>query len=64
VKQLLVSYKDEWSACWVYTRALIALRDGHAAQQRLVQDAWSLRLRRMLSVRLSRPTGSRAPSAG
>jgi tetratricopeptide (TPR) repeat protein len=44
VKKLLAAYKDEWSACWLYTRALIAFRDGHAAEKkivRLVQDAWS-----------------------
>jgi tetratricopeptide (TPR) repeat protein len=44
VKKLLAAYKDEWSACWLYTRALIAFRDGQAAEKkitRLVQDAWS-----------------------
>ena len=44
VKKLLAAYKDEWSACWLYTRALVAFREGHAAKQqtvRLVQDAWS-----------------------
>jgi tetratricopeptide (TPR) repeat protein len=44
VKKLLAAYKDEWSACWLYTRALVAFREGHAAEQqaaRLVQDAWS-----------------------
>lgn len=44
VKRLLATYKDEWSACWLYTRVLIAFRDGHAAEKktvRLVQDAWS-----------------------
>jgi tetratricopeptide (TPR) repeat protein len=44
VKKLLAAYEDEWSACWLYTRALVAFRDGHAAQQQavqLVQDAWS-----------------------
>jgi hypothetical protein len=44
VKKLLAAYKDEWSACWLYTRALIAFRVGHAAEKkivRLVQDAWS-----------------------
>jgi tetratricopeptide (TPR) repeat protein len=44
VKKLLAAYKGEWTACWLYTRALIAFRDGHAAEKktvRLVQDAWS-----------------------
>ena len=44
VKKLLTDYEDEWSACWLYTRALVAFREGHAAEQqteRLVQDAWS-----------------------
>jgi hypothetical protein len=44
VKTLLAAYKDEWSACWLYTRALVAFRDGHATEKktvRLVQDAWS-----------------------
>ncbi len=42
VKKLLAAYKDEWSACWLYTRALVAFRDGHAAEKkiiRLMQDA-------------------------
>jgi hypothetical protein len=44
VKKLLAAYEDEWSAYWLYTRALVAFREGHAAEQqteRLVQDAWS-----------------------
>src|SRR5580658_283393 len=44
VNELLAAYKDEWSACWLYTRTLVAFREGHAAEQRaarLVQDAWS-----------------------
>jgi tetratricopeptide (TPR) repeat protein len=44
VKKLLAAYKDEWSACWLYTRALIAFRDGQGAEKkvaRLVKDAWS-----------------------
>lgn len=44
VKKLLAAYKDEWSACWLYTRALVAFREGHTAEQqaaRLVRDAWS-----------------------
>ena len=44
VKTLLAAYKDEWSACWLYTRALVAFQDGHATENktvRLVQDAWS-----------------------
>jgi tetratricopeptide (TPR) repeat protein len=44
VNELLAAYKDEWSAYWLYTRALVAFREGHAAEQqaaRLVKDAWS-----------------------
>jgi tetratricopeptide (TPR) repeat protein len=44
VKALLSSYADEWSAYWLYTRALIAYRDGEAAEAatlKLVQEAWS-----------------------
>jgi tetratricopeptide (TPR) repeat protein len=44
VKELLAAYEDEWSAYWLYTRALVAFREGHASEQqalRLVQDAWS-----------------------
>ena len=44
VNELLAAYKDEWSACWLYTRALVAFREGHAAGKQatqLVQDAWS-----------------------
>ena len=44
VNELLAAYEDEWSASWLYTRALVAFREGHAAEQqaaRLVQDAWS-----------------------
>ncbi len=44
VKELLAAYDDEWSAYWLYTRALVAFREGHAAEKqtaRLVQDAWS-----------------------
>ena len=44
VKELLAAYEDEWSASWLYTRALVAFREGHAAEQQtaqLVQDAWS-----------------------
>lgn len=43
VKKLLAAYEDG-SACWLYSRALVAFRDGHAAQQQalqMVQDAWS-----------------------
>ena len=35
VKTLLAAYKDEWSACWLYTRALVAFQDGHATEKRL-----------------------------
>lgn len=44
VKALLSSYGDEWSAYWLYTRALIAYRGGEAADaatMKLVQEAWS-----------------------
>jgi tetratricopeptide (TPR) repeat protein len=44
VKELLAAYEDEWSAYWLYTRALVAFREGHAAEKktaRVVQDAWS-----------------------
>jgi tetratricopeptide (TPR) repeat protein len=44
VKTLLGSYADEWSAYWLYTRALIAYRNGEAdgaATVKLVQEAWS-----------------------
>ncbi len=44
VKELLAAYEDEWSVYWLYTRALVAFREGHAAEQkaaRVVQDAWS-----------------------
>lgn len=44
VKALLSSYAEEWSAYWLYTRALIAYRDGEAAAAatlKLVQEAWS-----------------------
>ena len=44
VKELLAAYEDEWSAYWLYTRALVAFQEGHAAERktaRVVQDAWS-----------------------
>jgi tetratricopeptide (TPR) repeat protein len=44
VKSLLTAYEDEGSAYWLYTRALLAFREGRAAEPqatRLVQDAWS-----------------------
>jgi len=44
VKELLAAYEDEWGAHWLYTRALVAFREGHASERqavRLVQDAWS-----------------------
>jgi tetratricopeptide (TPR) repeat protein len=44
VKALLSSYGEEWSAHWLYTRALIAYRDGktaEAATLKLVKEAWS-----------------------
>jgi tetratricopeptide (TPR) repeat protein len=45
VKALLSSYGDEWSVHWLYTRALVAYRDGKAAEPatlKLVQEAWSV----------------------
>jgi tetratricopeptide (TPR) repeat protein len=44
VKKLLAAYKDEWSATWLYTRALVAFREGHATEKktaRAVQDVWT-----------------------
>jgi tetratricopeptide (TPR) repeat protein len=35
VKKLLAAYEDEWSAYWLYTRALVAFQDGQGAQQPL-----------------------------
>lgn len=43
-KALLASYPDEWSAQWLYTRALVAYRDGRAAEAatlELVKEARS-----------------------
>lgn len=43
-KALLVSYADEWSANWLYTRALIAFREGTGdkpAALKLLKDARS-----------------------
>ena len=43
-KALLASYPDEWSAQWLYTRALIAYREGYAAEAatlELVKEARS-----------------------
>ena len=44
LKELLAAYEDEWSAYWLYTRALVAFREGKKAERqalRLVQDVWS-----------------------
>jgi tetratricopeptide (TPR) repeat protein len=44
VKKLLAEYPDEWSAYWLYTRALVAFRDGKAsttATLKLLKDARS-----------------------
>jgi tetratricopeptide (TPR) repeat protein len=44
VKALLESYADEWSAHWLYTRALIAYREGRATESatlKLIQEAFS-----------------------
>jgi len=38
------AYADEWSAYWLYTRVLIAYRDGgatDAASLALIKEAWS-----------------------
>ena len=43
-KELLAAYEDEWSATWLYTRALVAFPEVPASGQqapRLVQDARS-----------------------
>ena len=44
IKALLLSYDDEWSVYWLYTRTLIAYRNGEAADPatlKLVQEARS-----------------------
>jgi len=44
VNALLSSYGNEWSAYWLYTRALVAYRNGEASEAvtlKLVQEAWS-----------------------
>jgi hypothetical protein len=44
LKDLLVAYEDEGSAQWLYTRALLAFREGRVREDevvRLVKDAWS-----------------------
>lgn len=44
LKELLAAYQDEGSAHWLYTRALLAFREGRASEDevvRLVTDAWS-----------------------
>jgi tetratricopeptide (TPR) repeat protein len=44
VKKLLAKYADEWSAYWLYTRALLAYRDGQSsttATLTLLKDARS-----------------------
>ncbi len=44
LKELLAAYEDEGSAHWLYTRALLAFREGHVSEDevvRLVKDAWS-----------------------
>ena len=45
VKILLAAYKDEWSVYWLYTRALLAWREGRSsgkAAKKLVDDAFSV----------------------
>jgi tetratricopeptide (TPR) repeat protein len=44
LKDLLAAYEDEGSAHWLYTRALLAFREGRVSEDevvRLVKDAWS-----------------------
>jgi hypothetical protein len=44
LKALLNSYADDWSPYWLYTRALIAYRDGRAAEAttlKLLEEARS-----------------------
>lgn len=44
VKKLLAAYKEEWSAYWLYTRALVAFRAGRGAAKptvALARDAYS-----------------------
>jgi tetratricopeptide (TPR) repeat protein len=44
LKSLLAEYRDEWSAYWLYTRALLAYRDGQASTVStltLLKEAWS-----------------------
>ncbi len=44
LKELLAAYEDEGSAHWLYTRALLAFREGRVSENevvRLVKDAWS-----------------------
>lgn len=44
LKELLAAYADEGSAFWLYTRALLAFRDGGAGDERaaaLAREAWT-----------------------
>ena len=44
VKALLAGYEDEWSVHWLYTRALIAFREGRASEpatRKLLREALS-----------------------
>jgi tetratricopeptide (TPR) repeat protein len=44
LKELLAAYEEEGSAHWLYTRALLAFREGRESEDevvRLVKDAWS-----------------------
>ena len=44
LKDLLAAYEDEGSAHWLYTRALLAFREGRVSEDEVVQlvkDAWS-----------------------
>lgn len=44
LKELLAAYEDEGSAYWLYTRALLAFREGGGDKEQavtLVKDAWS-----------------------
>ena len=44
LKELLAAYENEGSVHWLYTRALLAFREGRVSDDevvRLVKDAWS-----------------------
>ena len=41
LKQLLGQYEDDGTAMWLYTRALLAFREGNPAADRLAEEAWA-----------------------